>query len=267
MGLELLGVGTDDKPAATGPQRDKRQAWLAARATRLEEHLDSLGIIYDSIRVAEAIFDDLIAYDTQKHADVDAFALAYKTCDAATLVASITLPLSLNAHRNAVELSNLIEPADPAGLVLVDVDQRRISQVLRTLMSHVSCLMSHVSYFMFHGCKRDCLLTIPPPPPPPPPTRISPRCCERPIVTGWPAWTRLPPHIQARQPYPRHLAAPHRLSLPPPPGRSLPRHGQASASAHHLEEARRATDAAATEQAALDAALQVHRWPAWKCCL
>ena len=85
--------------------------------------------------------------------------------------------------------------------------------------------------------------------------------------TGWPAWTRLPPHIQARQPYPRHLAAPHRLSLPPPPGRSLPRHGQASASAHHLEEARRATDAAATEQAALDAALQVHRWPAWKCCL
>ena len=131
MGLELLGVHSSFS-SKLGPLFELQNETMSTQS-QFDEQKESLRQIYESIRAAEAIFDDLILFDAQTFLshELQTMALTFKAVDASQLVAALSTPLTLNAQHCDVQLNNMF-PRTASGEhpTVVNVDQRRFAQVL-----------------------------------------------------------------------------------------------------------------------------------------
>ena len=144
MGLELLGIHAEYN-SNRGVLFELQDANMSIKS-QFEEHKDSLRQIYESIRAAEAIFDDLILFDAQTFLshELETMALTFKTVDASQLVATLAAPLTLNAQHCDVRLNNLFPLTTNGELpTVVNVDQRRFAQVL--ILTQTLPLTTHMT--------------------------------------------------------------------------------------------------------------------------
>ena len=123
MGLELLGMDLNDEAEA-----DENIHSSSAVASLPQEDFEALQLVHESLRVAAAIFDNLAEYDALGHED-QKMDLTLTSLNIATLIHRIVRPLQLQARRSNVEMS--IDCLD----AMVDVDQRRMDQAIRALVS------------------------------------------------------------------------------------------------------------------------------------
>ena len=123
MGLELLGVNVNDEA-----NEDENIHTSSAVTSLPQEDFEALQLVHESLSVAVSIFDNLAEYDSlgHEHQKMD---LNFISLNAATLIHRIVRLLQLQARRSNVEMS--VDCLD----VMVDVDQRRMAQAIRALVS------------------------------------------------------------------------------------------------------------------------------------
>ena len=90
--------------------------------------LKALQLVHESLKVAASIFDNLAEYDALGHED-QKMNLNIVPLNIATLIHTIVRPLQLQARRNNVEM--MVDCLD----AMVNVDQRRMAQAIRALVS------------------------------------------------------------------------------------------------------------------------------------
>ena len=122
MGLELLGVDVNDETVNENIHVSNAVASLP------KEDFEALQLVHESLSVAVSIFDNLAEYDALGHEN-QKMDLNIMSLNAATLIHRIVRPLQLQARRNNVEMN-----ADCLD-AMVDVDQRRMAQAIRALIS------------------------------------------------------------------------------------------------------------------------------------
>ena len=123
--------------------------------SQYEDQKESLLQIYESIRAAEAIFDDLILFDAETYLshELESMALTFKTVDASHLVATLAAPLTLNAQHCDVQLNNMF-PRTASGEhpTVVNVDQRRFAQVFILTCTLTADVTKRLLLFLWISC-------------------------------------------------------------------------------------------------------------------
>ena len=127
MGLELMAnarlLNTSHLSGQNGP---------ISKADR-DEFSEELGLVQESLHAAESIFNDLVAYDALG-SESEQLTLVYTPMRLSALVRQALGPLTLQARRGGVVLRELLCEAG-ADAAVVDVDQRRIAQAVRTVIA------------------------------------------------------------------------------------------------------------------------------------
>ena len=128
MGLELLGI--DLQPSTANDEVEEQSLHFSSAVASLpREDLEALQLVHESLSVAVAIFDNLAEYDAHGHEN-QKMELNIITMNAATLITKIVKLLQLQARRSNVQMQlNCFLDA------MVDVDQRRMAQAIRALVS------------------------------------------------------------------------------------------------------------------------------------
>lgn len=141
MGLELLNLAVSQKlppiTTPTGHQTTENGAGNVFNVFTQEDH-EALILVQESIRVAVNVFDNLLQFDALDRED-DAMDLKYQSINAASMLNKIIAPMKLEARSKEVTLvGNLIDCrqlSPTASEAFVEVDERRIAQCIRSLVS------------------------------------------------------------------------------------------------------------------------------------
>ena len=137
MGLELLNLAMSQQLPFTTPTEQQSTADGTGIVFTHEDH-EALLLVQESIGVAVSVFDHLIQYDALDRVD-DAMDLHYQSINAANMLNIIIAPMKLEARSKEVTLiGNLIDTRQlnpTAAAACVDVDERRIAQCIRSLVS------------------------------------------------------------------------------------------------------------------------------------
>jgi signal transduction histidine kinase len=128
MGLELMATA---KFLASVATESTKNAPIAP-ADR-DEFNEELGLVQESLHVAEGIFNDLVEYDGLGSESAP-LTLVYTPTRLPALVRQALGPLTLQARRGGVVLRDLLCEAG-ADAAVVEVDQRRIAQAVRTVLA------------------------------------------------------------------------------------------------------------------------------------
>ena len=149
MGLELINLmaSKSKQSPPTLPTTDKKKSVVDSHDTAAHEERDVLWLVQESIRVAVGVFDHLIQYDALDNND-DEMLLNYQTINAASMMNVVIAPMILEARsKDVILLGNLLDlrrlsPA--ASTAMVEVDERRIAQCIRSLVSGAIALTPKV---------------------------------------------------------------------------------------------------------------------------
>ena len=153
MGLELLNLMASKQLQSSTkiPIMDKKKTTVSSRDNKkINDEHDVLWLVQESIRVAVGVFDHLIQYDALDHND-DEMALHYQPINAASMMSAVIAPMKLEAQRKEVVLlGNLVDLrrlSPTAFSATVEVDERRIAQCIRSLVSGAIALTPKVQGF------------------------------------------------------------------------------------------------------------------------
>ena len=150
MGLELLSNLTTSSSSTTTttiPTTNTKKTVNGMHDAIIHDEHDVLWLVQESIRLSVSVFDHLIQYDALDHND-DEMALHYQSINAANMMNVVIAPMALEACRKDVMLSgNLVDLrrlSPTASSAMVDVDERRIAQCIRSLVSGAIALTPKV---------------------------------------------------------------------------------------------------------------------------
>ena len=123
MGLDLFNLGfVGWEPASVDDP-------MSSSFMELQEYL---AMVQESIRAVESIFDNLIEVDLHGQ-EKETLVLNFEATDASVLLKSVMMPLQVHARRSEMDLR--MTSSGGATPCNVNVDRRRIAQVLRALLA------------------------------------------------------------------------------------------------------------------------------------